>query len=188
MARCSGGLVCPAQVKGSLLHFAGRRAMDVEGLGDKLVEQLVEQGLVRTPADLYRLEVENLANLERMGRKSAENLVAALEASKSPSLARFIFALGIRHVGESTARTLADWLGSLALLRRTPRPILAVLPDIGGVVAQSIADFFAEPHNETAIDALLAAGVAPRDEHPPGRNWARPWHGPGYMECWGCPD
>ncbi|MGB4673376.1 MAG: NAD-dependent DNA ligase LigA [Azovibrio sp.] len=167
VARCSGGLVCPAQVKGSLLHFAGRRAMDVEGLGDKLVEQLVEQGLVRTPADLYRLEVENLANLERMGRKSAENLVAALEASKSPSLARFIFALGIRHVGESTARTLADWLGSLALLRRTPRPILAVLPDIGGVVAQSIADFFAEPHNETAIDALLAAGVAPRDEHPP---------------------
>lgn len=167
VARCSGGLVCPAQVKGALLHFAGRRAMDVEGLGDKLVEQLVDQGLVRTPADLYRLEVANLASLERMGEKSAENLVAALEASKACSLGRFIFALGIRHVGESTARTLADWLGSLALLRRTPQPILAVLPDIGGVVAQSIADFFAEPRNETAIDALLAAGVLPRDEHPP---------------------
>jgi len=167
VARCSGGLVCPAQVKGALLHFAGRRAMDVEGLGDKLVEQLVDQGLVRTPADLYRLEVANLASLERMGEKSAENLVAALEASKACSLGRFIFALGIRHVGESTARTLADWLGSLALLRRTPQPILAVLPDIGGVVAQSIADFFAEPRNETAIDALLAAGVLPGDEHPP---------------------
>lgn len=167
VARCSGGLVCPAQVKGALLHFAGRRAMDVEGLGDKLVEQLVDQGRVRTPADLYRLEVANLASLERMGEKSAENLVAALEASKACSLGRFIFALGIRHVGESTARTLADWLGSLALLRRTPQPILAVLPDIGGVVAQSIADFFAEPRNETAIDALLAAGVQPRDEHPP---------------------
>lgn len=167
VARCSGGLVCPAQVKGALLHFAGRRAMDVEGLGDKLVEQLVDQGLVRTPADLYQLQVANLASLERMGEKSAENLVAALEASKACSLGRFIFALGIRHVGESTARTLADWLGSLALLRRTPQPILAVLPDIGGVVAQSIADFFAEPRNETAIDALLAAGVLPRDEHPP---------------------
>lgn len=167
VARCSGGLVCPAQVKGALLHFAGRRAMDVEGLGDKLVEQLVDQGLVRTPADLYQLQVANLANLERMGEKSAENLVAALEASKACSLGRFIFALGIRHVGESTARTLADWLGSLALLRRTPQPILAVLPDIGGVVAQSIADFFAEPRNETAIDALLAAGVRPGDEHPP---------------------
>ena len=167
VARCSGGLVCPAQVKGSLLHFAGRRAMDVEGLGDRLVEQLVDQGLVRTPADLYGLGVPVLAGLERMGEKSAENLVAALEASKSRSLARFIFALGIRHVGESTARTLADWLGSLALLRRTPRPILALLPDVGGVVAQAIADFFAEPHNETAIDALLAAGVRPADEHPP---------------------
>ncbi|WP_303784836.1 NAD-dependent DNA ligase LigA [Azovibrio restrictus] len=167
VARCSGGLVCPAQVKGSLLHFAGRRAMDVEGLGDKLVEQLVDQGLVRTPADLYRLEVATLAGLERMGEKSAENLVAALAASKTRSLARFIFALGIRHVGESTARTLADWLGSLALLRRTPQPILAVLPDIGGVVAHSIAAFFAEPRNEAAIDALLAAGVIPGDEHPP---------------------
>lgn len=167
VARCSGGLVCPAQRKAALLHFAGRRAMDIEGLGERLVEQLVAQGWVRTAADLYALEVPQLMRLERMGEKSATNLVAAITASKTRSLARFIFALGIRHVGESTAKTLADWLGSLAWLRRAPRPILAVLPDVGQVMAQAIVDFFAEPHNASVIDALLAAGVRPSDEHPP---------------------
>ncbi|MDR2366221.1 MAG: NAD-dependent DNA ligase LigA [Zoogloeaceae bacterium] len=157
--RCSGGLVCPAQVKGALIHFASRRAMDIEGLGEKLVEQLVEAGLVRTPADLYHLDVPRLAALARMGEKSAENLVAAIAQSRDTSLARFIYALGVRNVGESTARDLARHFGSLARLMEADAPALREAPDVGPVVAESILDFFAEAHNREVIQRLIAAGA-----------------------------
>ncbi|WP_407280221.1 NAD-dependent DNA ligase LigA [Aromatoleum evansii] len=159
VARCTGGLFCPAQRKQALLHFAGRRAMDIEGLGDKLVDQLVEAGIVKTPADLYKLGVLALANLQRMAEKSAANLLAAIEKSRHTTLARFIFALGIRNVGEATAKDLARHFGSLdALMDATPESLLAV-PDVGPVVAQSIAGFFAEAHNREVIEQLRAAGV-----------------------------
>jgi len=157
--RCTGGLVCPAQRKQALLHFAGRRTMDIEGLGDKLVDQLVDRGLVRTPADLYGLTLEALAGLERMAEKSATNLLAAIEASKATTLARFIFALGIRNVGETTAKDLAKHCGSLdRLIEATEAELLAVR-DVGPVVAQSIIQFFAEPHNLEVVNTLRAAGV-----------------------------
>ncbi|MHB0982801.1 MAG: NAD-dependent DNA ligase LigA [Thiobacillus sp.] len=157
--RCTGGLVCPAQRKQALLHFAGRRAMDIEGLGDKLVDQLVDRGLVRTPADLYGLTREALAGLERMAEKSAANLLAAIEASKATTLARFIFALGIRNVGETTAKDLAKHFGSLdRLIEATEAELLAVR-DVGPVVAQSIIQFFVEPHNLEVVNTLRAAGV-----------------------------
>nr|WP_295462930.1 NAD-dependent DNA ligase LigA [Mesorhizobium sp.] len=159
VARCTGGLFCPAQRKQALLHVAGRRAMDIEGLGDKLVDQLVEAGIVKTPADLYKLGVLALANLQRMAEKSAANLLAAIEKSRHTTLARFIFALGIRNVGEATAKDLARHFGSLdALMDATPESLLAV-PDVGPVVAQSIAGFFAEAHNREVIEQLRAAGV-----------------------------
>jgi DNA ligase (NAD+) len=157
--RCTGGLVCPAQRKQALLHFAGRRAMDIEGLGDKLVDQLVDRGLVRTPADIYGLTLEALAGLERMAEKSAANLLAAIEASKATTLARFIFALGIRNVGETTAKDLAKHFGSLdRLIEATEAGLLAVR-DVGPVVAQSIIQFFAEPHNLEVVNTLRTAGV-----------------------------
>ena len=157
--RCTGGLVCPAQRKQALLHFAGRRAMDVEGLGDKLVDQLVERGLVHTPADVYGLDLDTLAGLERMADKSAQNVLAAIEASKTTTLARFIFALGIRNVGETTAKDLAQHFGSLdRLIAATEADLLAV-PDVGPIVAQSIIQFFAEPHNLDVVNTLRAAGV-----------------------------
>ncbi len=157
-ARCTGGLYCPAQRKQALLHFASRRAMDIEGLGDKLVEQLVERGLVHSPADLYGLDPATLAGLERMAEKSAANLVAAIEASKSTTLARFIFALGIRNVGETTARDLARYFGSLdKLIAATEADLLAVR-DVGPIVAQSIVQFFAEPHNLDVVDRLRRTG------------------------------
>ncbi|MDR3056057.1 MAG: NAD-dependent DNA ligase LigA [Zoogloeaceae bacterium] len=159
IVRCAGGLVCPAQVKGALIHFASRRAMDIEGLGDKLVEQLVDSGLVKTPADLYTLSASRLAALERMGEKSAENRVAAIEKSKDSSLARFIFALGIRNVGETTARDLARYFGKLDALRNADTETLLNVPDVGPVVAESIRDFFAEAHNREVIASLMAAGV-----------------------------
>jgi DNA ligase (NAD+) len=157
--RCSGGLYCPAQRKQALLHFAGRRALDIEGLGEKLVDQLVDGGLVRTPADLFRLGIGPLAALERMAEKSAANVVAAIERAKSTTLARFIYALGIRHVGETTARDLAAHFGSLEALMVAGEAALLEVPDVGPVVAASIAQFFAEPHNREAIGDLLAAGV-----------------------------
>jgi len=158
-ARCTGGLYCPAQRKQALLHFAGRRAMDIEGLGDKLVDQLVERGLVRTPADVYGLSLEALAGLERMAEKSAANLLAAVETSKAATLARFIFALGIRNVGETTAKDLAKHFGSLdRLIEATEAELLAVR-DVGPIVAQSIIQFFAEPHNLEVVNKLRAAGV-----------------------------
>ncbi len=159
VARCSGGLFCPAQRKQALLHFASRRALDIEGLGDKLVDQLVDCELVNTPADIYRLDLPALANLERMAEKSASNILAAIEHSKQTTLARFIYALGIRNVGEATAKDLARHFGNLeALLAADAEQLLAV-PDVGPIVAQSITDFFAEPHNRQVIAALRRAGV-----------------------------
>ncbi len=183
ISRCTGGLFCAAQRKQALLHFASRRAMDIEGLGEKLVDQLAggtpaapgddavpapvqAAPLVRTPADLYRLAAAQLGGLARMAEKSASNLVAAIDASRRPTLARFVFALGIRNVGETTARDLARHFGTLeALMRATESELLQVL-DVGPVVAQSIATFFAQPHNREVIDALLQAGVQPRPVAP----------------------
>ena len=159
VARCTGGLYCPAQRKQALLHFAARRAMDIEGLGDKLVEQLVDAGRVHSPADLYGLTIETLTGLERMGDKSAQNLVEAIARSRQATLARFIFALGIRNVGEATARELARHFGSLDALLAAGAETLQAVPDVGPVVAESIAAFFAEAHNREVIDSLRQAGV-----------------------------
>jgi len=184
IARCSGGLTCAAQRKEAIRHFAGRRMMDIEGLGDRYIDSLVEANLVTGVADLYALTLDDLLKMKRLAderdgttpetvkqgkvaTKWADKLLEAIAASKQPPLERLLFALGIRHVGESTAKTLADWLGSLALVRRAPAALLRVLPDIGGTVAESIAEFFAEEKNQIALDALLKAGVGPRDEHPP---------------------
>ncbi|MFP5409392.1 MAG: NAD-dependent DNA ligase LigA [Gammaproteobacteria bacterium] len=157
--RCTGGLYCPAQRKQALLHFASRRAMDIEGLGDKLVDQIVDRGLVHSPADVYGLTQATLAGLERMAEKSAANLLAAIEASKSTTLARFIFALGIRNVGEATARDLARHFGSLDALVAASEADLMVIRDVGPIVAQSIAQFFGEPHNLDVVRQLREAGV-----------------------------
>lgn len=157
--RCTGGLFCPAQRKQALLHFASRRALDIEGLGDKLVEQLVDHHIVNTPADLYKLGLNALANLERMAEKSANNLLTAIEKSKHTTLARFIYALGMRNVGEATAKELARHFGSLDRLMNATLEELQQIADVGPVVAQSLADFFAEPHNRGVIEQLRAAGV-----------------------------
>jgi len=157
--RCSGGLFCPAQRKEAIKHFAARRAMDIEGLGEKLVDQLVERGLVNTPADLYKLDVPTLSGLERMGKKSAENLVNALEASKKTTLARFLFALGIREVGEATAQALANHYGELEKLARADLDDLQKVPDVGPVVAEHIVTFFRQGHNREVIEQLLASGI-----------------------------
>jgi DNA ligase (NAD+) len=159
VARCTGGLFCPAQRKQALLHFAGRRAVDIEGLGEKLVDQLVDTGLVRTPADVFSLGTAELAALERMAAKSAANVVAAIEKSKDTTLARFIFGLGIRHVGEATAKDLARHFGGLDALLEADATALLEVRDVGPVLAESIARFFAEPHNRDVIAALRAAGV-----------------------------
>ncbi len=159
VARCSGGLYCPAQRKQAILHFASRRAMDIEGLGDKLVDQLVDKGLVKNPADLYRLRADALAKLERMGEKSAHNVLEAIQRSKQTELARFIYALGIRNVGEATARDLAHHFGSLDALMAADLAQLMEVPEVGPVVAESIRDFFAEPHNRSVIDQLRRAGI-----------------------------
>ncbi|BAN35487.1 DNA ligase [Sulfuricella denitrificans skB26] len=158
-ARCSGGLFCPAQRKQAILHFASRRAMDIEGMGDKLVDQLVDKELIHTPADLYKLSMNTLANLDRMAEKSASNTLAAIEASKKTTLARFIFALGIRNVGEATAKDLARHFGGLDALMAADDGALQQVPDVGPVVAQSIVQFFVEPHNCEVIAQLVAAGV-----------------------------
>lgn len=157
--RCTGGLYCSAQRKQALLHFAQRRAMDVEGLGEKLVDQLVEGGLIRTLPDLYRLGVLKLSELDRMAEKSAENLVASLEKSKHTTLGRFLFALGIRHVGEATAKDLARHLGSMDRIMDAPVEELAQVPDVGPVVAASIHTFFAQAHNREVVEQLRACGI-----------------------------
>src|SRR5207249_1617051 len=156
VARCSGGLVCPAQRKQALLHFASRRALDIEGLGDKLVDQLVDSNIVRTPADLYKLGVAALSELERMAEKSAGNIVVAIDKSRKTTLARFIYALGIRHVGESTARDLAQHFGSLDALMAADDNALLEVPGVGPVVARSIRQFLAEAHNREVIAQLRA--------------------------------
>lgn len=159
VARCSGGLICPAQRKQALLHFASRRAMDIEGLGEKLVDQLVDNNLVHTAADLYRLGLGALAGLERMAEKSAQNVLLAIERSKNTTLARFVFALGIRNVGEATAKELARHFGSLDRLMQAGEAALVQVADIGPVVALSIAQFFAEAHNREVIEQMRACGV-----------------------------
>ena len=159
IARCSGGLFCAAQRKQALLHFAHRRAMDIDGLGDKIVDQLVDLNLVRTPADLYRLGFSALANLERMGDKSADNLIRSIAQSKSTSLPRFIFGLGIRHVGESTAKDLAKYFGTMQALMDAQMEDLLTVNDVGPVVANSIISFMSESHNREVIEQLLASGI-----------------------------
>jgi len=159
VARCTGGLICPAQRKQALLHFAQRRAMDIEGLGDKLVEQLVDCDIVHTAADLYRLGVASLANLERMAEKSAVNLVAAIEHSKHTTLPRFLFGLGIRNVGEATARDLARHFGKLDAIMDASIEQMLEVNDVGPVVAQSLRRFFDQPHNREVIEQLRACGV-----------------------------
>jgi len=159
IARCSGGLFCAAQHKESVKHFASRRAMDIDGLGDKLVDQILENKLIETVADLYHLTVEQLAALERMGRKSAENLVNALERSKHTTLPRFLYALGIREVGEVTAHTLADHFRTLDNIIAADEETLQRVPDVGPSVAHHIRTFFQQPHNVEVVRALLDAGV-----------------------------
>ena len=159
IARCTGGLFCPAQRKQALLHFAQRRAMNIDGLGEKLVDQIVDQDLVRTPADLYRLKLSALAGLERMADKSAQNLLDGAEHSKQTTLARFLFALGIRHVGEATAKVLAKTFGRIDAIITARLEDLQNTNDVGPVVAQSIRNFFDEPHNLEVITQLRACGI-----------------------------
>lgn len=159
VARCSGGLVCPAQRKEAIKHFASRRAMDIEGLGDKIIDQLVNTNLVETVADLYSLKLEQLANLERMAEKSAQNILDALDKSKKTTLARFLYALGIRDVGEATAKQLANHFGDLPALYSAIEESLQEITDIGPIVAGHIVAFFAEKHNQKVIKQLQAAGV-----------------------------
>ncbi|HUG23389.1 NAD-dependent DNA ligase LigA [Piscinibacter sp.] len=162
--RCSGGLFCGAQRKEAILHFAGRRAMDIEGLGDKLVDQLVTSGLIRTLPELYKLGVAKLCALERMADKSAQNLVKGLEKSKQTTLTRFLFALGIRHVGETTARDLAKHFGSLDRILDASEQQLLEVSDVGPIVARSIRTFFDQPHNREVVEQLRACGIT-WDEH-----------------------
>ncbi|EKF75312.1 NAD-dependent DNA ligase LigA [Alcanivorax hongdengensis A-11-3] len=167
VARCTGGLICGAQQREAIKHFASRRAMDIDGLGDKLVDALVDEGLIATVADLYRLEAARVAGLERMGEKSADNLIAALETSKKVGLGRFLFALGILQIGEETAKNLADCFGDLDGIRHASLLLLLAVPDVGLEVARAIGAFFAEADNEAVIDGLLAAGVTPQSSGQP---------------------
>ncbi|GGK04823.1 NAD-dependent DNA ligase LigA [Luteimonas terricola] len=184
VARCSGELVCPAQRVQGLFHFASRRAMDIEGLGERLIQALVDFDQVKSIADLYGLGVEDFVEMKRraderdgttpetvksgkVATKWAENLVAAIARSRETTLERFLFALGIEHVGESTAKALAAWLGDLDRIRRTPWPLFKRVPDIGDEVARSLGHFLDQPGNQAVIDALLAAGVRIADAHPP---------------------
>jgi DNA ligase (NAD+) len=158
--RCSGGISCPAQRKQAILHFAQRRALDIEGLGDKIVDQLVEASVIKALPDLYKLGVASLAPLDRMGDKSAVNLVAAIDKSRQTTLARFLYALGIRHVGETTAKDLARHFGALDRLMEASTEQLLEAPDVGPVVAQSIRTFFEQPHNREVVEQLRAAGIS----------------------------
>jgi DNA ligase (NAD+) len=157
--RCTGGLFCSAQRKQAIWHFAHRRAMDVDGLGDKLVDQLVDSGQVKTLADLYHLKLDSLANMDRMAEKSAVNLLEALETSKQTTLGRFLFSLGIRHVGEATAKELARHFGQLDAVMAASEDALLQVPDVGPVVAHSIRTFFDQPHNREVVQALRDAGI-----------------------------
>ena len=157
--RCSGGLICPAQQKQSIIHFASRKAMDIEGLGDKSVEQLVNVGLIQGLPDIYKLELEQLVSLDRMAEKSSQNLLDAIEKSKATSLPRFIYALGIRNVGESTAKDLAGFYGDLDEIMKQTEESLQIVPDIGPTVAKSISDFFGQRKSREVIESLIGLGV-----------------------------
>ncbi|MCP4391255.1 MAG: NAD-dependent DNA ligase LigA, partial [Gammaproteobacteria bacterium] len=157
--RCIGGLVCAAQRKEAIKHFASRKAMDIEGLGDKLVEQMVEQDLIDSVADLYRLSLEQVAGLERMAEKSASNLLQALETGKTTTLARFIYALGVREVGESTAESLAGYFGGLDQLMDADVETLQQVEDVGPIVAENIRHFFDQKKNRAIVDKLVEAGI-----------------------------
>jgi len=184
VARCTGGLTCAAQRTQAVFHFASRRAMDIDGLGERYIEDLGEFGYLKSVADLYRLSLEDLLAMRRdadardgstpetvkagkVATKWADNLVAAIEASRRTTLERFLYALGIKHVGESTAKALAAWFGDLALVRELPWPLLKLVPDIGGEVARAIDAFFEQPGNQQVIDDLLGRGVAIGDTHAP---------------------
>jgi DNA ligase (NAD+) len=180
VARCSGGLYCPAQRKEALRHFASRRAMDIEGLGSKVIDQLVDAELVKTPADLYALTLQQLADLERMGEKSAKNLLDALSASKQTTLRRFLFGIGIRDVGETTAGTLESHFGSLAKLMSASETEVQEAPDVGPVIAAHIHSFFRQPHNIEVIDALRRSGVQWL-EHEPKKAAAGPLVGKTFV-------
>ena len=166
IARCTGGLFCAAQRKQALLHFAQRRALDIEGLGDKLVDQLVDAGVIKTPADLFKLEVACLAALERMAEKSAQNVVEAIDKAKRTTLPRFLYGLGVRQVGESTAKDLARHFGQLDAIMQASEEQLLLVPDVGPVVAASIARFFQQPHNREVVEQLRAAGVTWEEGEP----------------------
>jgi len=170
VARCTGGRICAAQRKEEIKHFASRRALDIQGLGDKLVEQLVDRDWVRTPADLFDLQEEQLATLERMGDKSAQKLQSAIVGSKRTTLPRFLYALGVRDVGEATALALAQHFGDVAALRQAGEDEIQRVPDVGPVVAKNVAAYFHDPDNAAIVDRLLASGVtwpapAPIDAH-----------------------
>jgi DNA ligase (NAD+) len=180
VARCSGELYCPAQRKETIRHFASRRALDIEGLGDKLVEQLVDAGLIQHVADVYHLNRDQLAGLERMGEKSADNLLQALQKSKTTTLARFIYALGIREVGEATAAALARHFGGLDAVLEADAEQLQQVPDVGPVVAQHIVAFFQQAHNRQVIGKLRKAGVH-WPEHMPKHAGPQPLAGKTYV-------
>lgn len=182
--RCSGELSCPAQRKEAIRHFASRRAMDIEGLGDRFIEELSDLGYLKSVADLYKLGLDDLLEMKRraderdgttpetvrtgkVATKWAQNLIEAIDRSRQTTLERFLFALGIEHVGESTAKTLSLWFGDLDVIRRLPWPLFKRVPDIGGEVARSLGHFFDQPGNQQVIDALLKRGVQVRDSHPP---------------------
>ncbi|MBS0212873.1 MAG: NAD-dependent DNA ligase LigA [Proteobacteria bacterium] len=195
VARCIGGLGCPAQRVQAIFHFASRRAMDIDGLGERLIEGLSDFGFVDSVADLYRLTLDDMLEMKRrvderkpvpaeagmaapdavkgakVATRWAENLLDAIDASRRTTLARFLYALGIAHVGESTAKALAAWFGDLELIRRAPWPILKAVPDVGGEVARAVDHFFAQPRNQRAIDDLLARGVVIADAHAPPATW-----------------
>jgi DNA ligase (NAD+) len=166
VARCTGGLFCPAQRKEAIRHFAHRRALDIEGLGTKIIDQLVEEDLVRSPADLYKLTLQQLADLDRMGEKSAAKLVDALEHSKQTTLGRFLYALGIRDVGEATAAALAAHFGSLEPLLTAEEAGIQEVPDIGPIVAAHVHHFFQQEHNREVIAELRKRGVTWSDQQP----------------------
>lgn len=157
---CTGGLYCEAQRKEAIKHFASRRAMNVDGLGDKLVEQLVDEGLIHTIADLYRLDVERLVQLDRMAEKSAKNLIDSLEHSKKTTLARFVFALGIHSIGETTAQTLANHFTTLDKIMNADEEILLAIPDVGPIVAENVMTFFKQAHNIEVVEQLISAGIS----------------------------
>ncbi len=159
VARCSGGRFCSAQRKEEIRHFASRRALDIQGLGDKLVEQLVDRDWIKTPADLFALQAAQLATLERMGEKSAQKLQSMIESAKHTTLPRFLYALGIRDVGEATALALAQHFPDLARLRSAGEEEIQLVPDVGPVVAKQVAAYFRDADNAAVVDRLLAAGV-----------------------------